>query len=127
MPWYIVLRPFLGDNVQRSRGRAVATTDWVHPERLVTPRYIRPATAQELVQHPDILAAQQAMAPVLASADTSAVAVLDTEEPALPEEQATEADPLRGEAPMPEHVVGLEPEPERPKYDFRPRRRGGNR
>lgn len=55
MSWYIVLRPFLGDNVQRSRGRAVETTDWIHTERLVTQRYIRPATAQELAQHEDIV------------------------------------------------------------------------
>ena len=55
MAWYIVLRSSLMAGAFRKRGQAVETTGWVHTERLVTQRILRPATDEELRTHPDIV------------------------------------------------------------------------
>jgi hypothetical protein len=39
--WFVVLRPFSGDNGEYQIGEVVDTTDWLHTRVLIQRRYIR--------------------------------------------------------------------------------------
>lgn len=39
--WYVVLRPFSGDNGEHQIGEVVDTTTWLHTRVLIQRRYIR--------------------------------------------------------------------------------------
>lgn len=55
--WYVVLRPFGGDNTTFVRGEVVDTTGWIHRNALVNRRYIAPfpygGTIPEPTEQPD--------------------------------------------------------------------------
>lgn len=75
--WYVVLRPFGGDNGYRfSRGEVVDVSGWIQPDRLVSNRYITALPHGVDVPEPD-----QDGVRVLTLSDTQASSVPEKKRP----------------------------------------------